>query len=65
MTLKIEPRLGVEVFVNQVNTISISNPDQLDEHGHTNDVVVQIHPDYIDAVISALQDAKKEILEFR
>lgn len=64
MTLKIEPRLGVEVFVNEGSTISISNPDQLDEHGQITDVIVQIHPDYIDAVISALQDAKKEILEF-
>lgn len=62
MTLKIEARLGVEVFANEGGTISISNPDQLDEHGQNIDVIVQIHPDYIDAVISALQDAKKELL---
>lgn len=63
MTLKIEPRLGVEVFVNEGNTISISNPDQLDEHGQNTDVIVQIHPDYIDAVIKALQTAREKIIE--
>lgn len=61
MTLKIEPRLGVEVYVNQENTISVVNPDQENEHGQVEDVVVRIHPDYIDAVIDALQKCKTEI----
>lgn len=61
MTLKIEPRLGVEVYINQENTISVVNPDQENEHGQVEDVVVRIHPDYVDAVIEALQKCKTEI----
>lgn len=63
MTLKIEPRLGVEVYVNQENTISIANPDQENKHGEVQDVIVRIHPDYVDAVIEALQKCKAEILK--
>ncbi|MFC2997363.1 hypothetical protein ACFODO_19375 [Acinetobacter sichuanensis] len=63
MTLKIEPRLGVEVYVNQENTISISNPEQNNEHGEIEDVIVCIHPDYVDAVIDALQKCKAEIFK--
>lgn len=62
MTLKIEPRLGVEVYVNNENTISITNPDMKNEHGHVEDVIVRIHPDYIDEVIDALKKCKSEIL---
>ncbi|MFW1968132.1 hypothetical protein ACG95P_13815 [Acinetobacter guillouiae] len=61
MTLKIEPRLGVEVYVNNEETISITNPNQETAHGQVEDVVVRIHPDYVDDVIKALQDCRKEI----
>lgn len=61
MTLKIEPRLGVEVYVNNGKTISVVNPNQENEHGQVEDVVVEIHPDYVDAVIKALQKCKAEI----
>lgn len=61
MTLKIEPRLGVEVYVNNEETISITNPNQENAHGEVEDVVVRIHPDYIDDVIKALQECRKEI----
>ncbi len=63
MTLKIEPRLGVEVYINQENTISISNPDQLTEHGNYEDTIVRIHPEYVDEIIAALQKCKAEILQ--
>ena len=62
MTLKIEARMGVEVYVNNANTVSIVNPDQPNEHGGYDDTVVVIHPDYIDSVIKALQECKNKIL---
>lgn len=62
MILKIEPKLGIEVYVNNKNTISVVNPNQVNELGEVEAAIVRIHPNYIDAVISALQDAKKEII---
>jgi len=55
---KIEPREGIEVFVNERGTISIKQ-EYLDDEDTS---VVVVHPDDVDRLIEFLKDTKIEAL---
>jgi hypothetical protein len=56
--MKIEPRAGLEVFINQRNYITIMTVDGT--HGEKE--MVQIHPDDIEALIEGLKEEKADFV---
>jgi hypothetical protein len=60
----IEPRDGIEVFVNKGGRISIKQEQLSAYHGELEDVIVVVHPDDAPRLIEFLEDARQEALEF-
>jgi hypothetical protein len=56
MVGSIPRRAGLEVFINEGNTISLKQDDWPDE-----DVVIAVHPDDVPRLISLLQEARAQI----
>lgn len=63
MTL-IKQKNAIDIFINGNDTISIVHPDVENlETGRTEDVIITIHPEDIDAVVNELLRLKKEFYD--
>ena len=54
---KIEPRLGLEVYTNELGTISIKQDDPLADY----EMVVVVHPEDVDRLCSMLRRQRDAI----
>jgi hypothetical protein len=57
-TRRIAPRDGIEVFVNERDTITLSQESQMGEDPAT----VEVHPEDVEKLVGFLKDAKRELM---